>query len=278
MNSISQTIPYQFDTIFSPFPAEAFQEGLAFLEEAGFTGVEIAIAYPKKVDAAKLNRLLLAHKLTPTTISTGQIYGLEGLFLCSFDLEVRRRTIEIVKGHIELSMELGFPFVTIGLLRGKLEEGEPAALLDNLREALLPCVEYAGKRGVTLQIEPINRQETVLLNTTYETLEFLKTLGNPAHVGILYDTFHSNLEDGGMLEAIAAAAVKIKNVHLADSHRGLPGYGDIDFPAVYRALQAAGYPHAYALETLAIPSAAFVNDHCFESVCNMMKPQSTKGG
>ncbi len=265
-NMLSQTIPYQYDTIFSPFPAGAFSAALAFLEEAGFTGAEIAVAYPRKVNARTLYKQLSAHHLTATTISTGQIYGLEGLFLSSMDADIRTRAIEIIKGHIELSADLGAPNVTIGLVRGKLEPQGKNALLENLKRALLPCIEYALKRNVALQIEPINKAETSMLNSTNDVLAFLKELGDPENVGILYDTFHSNLEDGSMPEAIRAAAGKIKNVHFADSHRGLPGYGDIDFKAVYRALEETGYKGPYALETLAIPSAEFVNAHCFESL------------
>lgn len=270
MNKISQTVPCQYDTGFSPFTAKEFEYALAFLAENGFTGVELAIAYPREVDAAALVKLLEANGLAATTLSTGQIYGLEGLYLSSFDADVRRRTMEIVKGHVDLSADIGFPKVTVGLLRGKMEEGDKQLLLENLKSALMPCIEYAGKKGVMLQLEPINGQETVLLNSTYEALDFIKALGNPEPLGILYDTYHSNLEDGGMLEAIAAAAGRITNVHLADSHRGLPGYGDIDFKSVYRAIQATGYEGAYALETLVIPDREFINLHCFESVQAIM--------
>ncbi len=265
-NKLSQTIPYQYDTIFSPFPAGAFSAALAFLEETGFTGAELAIAYPNKVNARALYKQLEAHHLTATTISTGQIYGLDGLFLSSMDADIRARAIGIIKGHIELSAELNSPNVTIGLVRGKLEPQDKKALLESLKRSLLPCIEYALKQGVTLQIEPINKAETSMLNSTYDVLSFLKELGDPENVGILYDTFHSNMEDGGMVEAIHAATGKIKNVHFADSHRGLPGYGDIDFKAVYRALEETRYKGAYALETLSIPSAEFVNAYCFESL------------
>lgn len=271
MNRISQTVPYQVDTVFSPFKAAEFSGALAFLEQAGFTGVELAIAYPDRVDFDALNRQLEGHHLVATTLSTGQIYGLEGLFLASFDKEIRSRATAVVNGHIELSAKIGFPVVTVGLLRGKLEQGDASALLRNFKEALLPSVELAKKRGVMLQIEPINAAETVMIHSTYEGLAFLRELGDPENVGILYDTYHSNLEDGDMVEAIRAAAGRITNVHLADSHRGLPGYGSINFKAVFEAVQSTSYQGAYALETLAIPSPEFVNAHCFESVRSIMQ-------
>ncbi len=271
MNKLSQTVPYQFDTVFSPFIATEFENALDFLKQAGFTGVEVAVARPQDVDSDKLNRQVTDRGLSITTLSTGQAYGLYSVFLASADKEKRDSAVQFVKGHVDLSAQTGFPIVTIGLLRGKIETGEISALKKNFKEALLPCIDYAGERNVRLQIEPISKAETVLINSTYEGLEFLNELDDPSNVGILYDTYHSNLEDGGMIAAIEAAAGRIFNVHFADSHRGLPGYGDIDFKSVYQAIQNTGYQGAYALETLAIPSVEFVNAHCYECLEAIIK-------
>lgn len=271
MNKISQTLPYQYDTIFSPFKTSEFSYALEFLAEQGFTGVELAIAYPAQVDESKLLKQLLSNNLVATTLSTGQIYGLEGLCLSSFDEDIRNRSIQIVKEHVNLSSGLGNPCVTIGLIRGKLEKGDKSALLDNFKIALMPCVEYAYKRNVSLQIEPICKAETALINNTYEALQFLRELGDPENLGLLYDTYHSNLEDNGMINGIIAAAGRITNVHLADSHRGLPGYGSINFQKVYEAIQNTGYQGPYALETLSIPSEDFVKENCAASIMSVIK-------
>lgn len=270
MNKLSQTLPCQFDTVFSPFRAEDFSKALAFISKAGFTGVEVAVARPRHLDADALMAQVKSNGLEITSISTGQAYALYGLCLSSADEEKRGGAVELIKGHIELSYKTGRAPVTIGLLRGKLEEGEKAALYGRFKEALKPCVEYAGKYGVPLQVEPINRAETVLVNTTREGLELLHELGDPPNVGLLYDTYHSYIEDGDMLAAIAAASGRIFNVHFADSHRGLPGYGEIDFPSVYRAIRATGYEGAFALETLAVPTPEFVNEHGYESMAAIL--------
>jgi sugar phosphate isomerase/epimerase len=217
--------------------------------------------YPKLADAAEVLAEAQKHGLVITTLSTGQIYGLEGLFLASPDLQVRSRAAEIVRGHIELSTKLGRPNVTIGLLRGKLEPGGKEALEARLAEALAPLAGYAREAGVALQIEAIGRSETSFLNSTAECLAFLKRMGEPEALGLLFDTYHANLEDGDMPAAIRAAAGKIKNVHFADSHRGLPGEGEIDFAAVTAAFLENGYRGAFALETLCVPTKEHVLTH-----------------
>ena len=271
MNKISQTVPYQYDTGFSPFKTSEFSYALEFLSAQGFTGVELAIAYPAKVDGSMLLKQLQSNNLAVTTLSTGQIYGLEGLFLSSSDMDIRNRAIQIVKEHVDLSTTLGHPIVTIGLIRGKLEKGDKTALLENFKASLMSCVEYAFQKKVTLQIEPICKAETTLVNSTYEGLQILKELGDPENLGLLYDTYHSNLEDDGMLEAIDFAAGKITNVHFADSTRGLPGSGTINFPAVYKAIQNTGYQGAYTLETLSIPSVDYVKNNCAASILKIVR-------
>ena len=77
-------------------------------------------------------------------------------------------------------------------------------------------------------------------------------------MGILFDAYHSNIEDGDIVAAIRAAAGRITNFHIADSHRGLPGDGTIDFPTILAAAMDTGYTGAFALETLCLPSREYV--------------------
>ena len=273
-NKISQTLPYQVDTPVSPFKAAEFDFALGFLAQLGFTGIELAIPYPGKVDADDLLKKLDAHGLAATTISTGQIYGLEGIFMASFDDEIRKRASEVMKSHIELSAKIGFPPVTVGLIRGKLEQGEKSLLTSNFREAILPCFEYAAKLGVILQIEPVNSEETVLINTVAEALEFIASLGSPQNAGVLFDVFHSYKQGENMPDAIRAAAGRLTNVHFADSDRGLPGFGDVDFMPVSRALCEIGYQGPYTLETLVIPDREFVNAHCYQSIMDAINDKA----
>ncbi|MDR1907483.1 MAG: hypothetical protein LBQ43_01320, partial [Holosporales bacterium] len=46
-----------------------------------------------------------------------------------------------------------------------MEDRDKASLPANLTDAMLLCLEYASQHGVNQQLEPINRSETILLNT-----------------------------------------------------------------------------------------------------------------
>lgn len=266
MNILSQTVPVQFDTGFSPYEAVRWREAFADVAAKGLTGVEIAVAYPDQADAAEIRAQAEKNGLAVTSVSTGQIYGLAGLYLTAPEKVVRAKAAAVVRGHIGLSAKIGRPNVTVGLIRGKIEPGAKDELEERLAAALVPLCDYAKERGVRIQLEAINKSETNLINSTAECLEFLKKLGNPESLGVLYDTYHSSLEDWDMPEAVNAARGKIFNVHIADSHRGLPGEGSIDFTAVCNAIKKTGYRGAFTLETLCVPSREYVMEHYASSL------------
>ena len=143
MNRLSQTVPLQYDTTFSPYAAVGWRAAFADLQQKGFTGVEIAVAYPDRIDADALLSEAQARSLAITTISTGQAFGRDGLYLTAPDAEVRARAMDIVRGQIDLSARIGRPPVTIGLLRGRPEAG--AAALALLLETMKPLVGHAAR-------------------------------------------------------------------------------------------------------------------------------------
>jgi len=271
-NIVSQTVPYQYDTIYSPFKAAEFEYAMDWLPDNGFTGVELAIAYPDDVNASKLLSSIESRGLVATSIATGQAFGRDGISLSSLDPDIRKRAVEIVKGHVNLSVETGMPNITIGLIRGKIGDDDRDRVYDALINAMDVCANYSYNKGVRLQVEPINHNETDLLNTVSETIQFLAELGNPENLGILYDTYHSDIDENGCeTEAIAAAGSRLFNVHFADSGRQLPGYGTIDFSRTYEAVKKTGYSGPFALESMVTPSLEFVLKHSAKSILQFIK-------
>lgn len=269
MPLISQTVPLQFDTVYSPYAASDWRTAFSDSAKKGMTGVELAVAYPDRVDTDEVAAEAKRSGLTITSISTGQICGMEGCFLTAANPDSRRLAAETVSAHIRLSSRLGRPKVTVGLLRGGF--GENAGSSELLAEMLYPLCETAKNEGVKLQLEPINRLETAILNSTQKTLDFLREMGYPDALGILYDTFHSDLEDEDPLASAKAALPYITNVHFADRERFLPGEKGIDFSALYALLSEGGYQHAYALETKCLPTREHVLAHYGESIINIIK-------
>src|SRR6185295_16641564 len=80
-------------------------------------------------------------------------------------------------------------------------------------------VQKAGKMaadyGVTLGIEPINRFEIDLINTSDQVLRFVKEVGLK-NVGIHLDTFHVNIEDKSFYKAIKPAGKHLVHMHVCE--------------------------------------------------------------
>lgn len=263
----SVVIPLQYDTGFSPFYASEFDEALEWLEINGFDGIEICISEPQKVNVKELIEKLERHKLEVSSISTGQARTLENIHLTHHDDDRRKAAVERILQHIDLSSKIGYPAVTIGLIRGLGSVGREKEELDLLAEGMKVCCEYAEKKNVKLMIEPINRYETVLLNSVDDTLNYIsKKLGNYKCLGILYDTFHSNIEDKDMLKAIKDLGDRLFHVHVADSNRGLPGYGHTNFVSIYKALEEIRYKGYISIEVQNIPDREYIKNNAADSL------------
>lgn len=270
MIKTSATVPLQYDTVFSPFYAREFDYALSWLRDNGFDGIEICISEPKKIDADELNKKIKSHDLEVSVISTGQARVLEGISLTDDDENTRSKAVERIKEHIELSTKIGYPLVTIGLIRGIGDMEKKEKHLSYLHDAMEKCVEYARLNDVRLIIEPINRYETILLNSVEETMDFMSSISRTDNLGILLDTFHSNIEDQYICSTIENLGNKLFHVHFADSNRRLPGMGHMDFMSIYKSLNKINYNGYVSLETLNLPDRKIIKDNAFKSLTKYM--------
>jgi D-psicose/D-tagatose/L-ribulose 3-epimerase len=107
--------------------------------------------------------------------------------------------------------------------------------------------EHAGKVGVRLGVEPLNRFETYLLNTQADAARFAREVEHPS-CGMLYDTFHANIEEKSSAQAIRDCADKMYHVHISENDRSTPGTGGVDWKSNFDALHEVGYDGWLAVE------------------------------
>jgi len=241
-------VPVQDLTPFSPFsPDEGLEVNLAKASEAGYDGVELAITDPTRIDVAKIKRLLKQYNLAMPVITTGQAYGIEGLSLTASNEEVREKALRRIKEHIKLGRELG-AMVIIGLIRGKRGDRKARRFLI---EALETCARFDNKAKLVL--EPLNRYESKLINTVDEALEVLEEI-RMENIGILFDTFHANIEERSIKGSVQRANGHLFHIHIADSNRWTPGYGHFNFRELSEALSEIDYHGFCSLESLPKPN------------------------
>ena len=125
---------------------------------------------------------------------------------------------------------------------------ERAERIDRMSERLSRLAAFAAPYGITLCIEPLNRYEADLLNTTAQALDVVKSIDHP-NCSLLLDTFHMNIEEASVGEALRAAGPWLRHLHANESHRGAPGEGRIDWSEVAAALRDVGYDGALVIES-----------------------------
>jgi len=190
---------------------------------------------------------------------------LEGISLLDVDTTKQKAAQKRIIEHIDAASILG-SYVTIGLIRGTCAPNQKENSESLMVELLKPCVDYAGEKNVCLIIEPINRYETSVINSAIEAANFIERMGNPDSLGILWDTFHANIEDGDFNECIKTMGKKLRYLHVADSNRAFPGSGHFDFETLFEKLKEAGYNGYISFECFNRPSAEHVKNHAAEFI------------
>ncbi len=221
----------------------------------GFDAVEIFPGSADDVDVPRVQALRARHGVGVAAVGTGAGWVRHKLRLTDADPAVRRRAIDFVAAIIDRAGALGAPAI-IGSMQGRWEGAvSREQALAWLAEALEELGERAGRHGVSLLYEFLNRYETNLLNRAEETAAFVGGL-RTRHVRVLCDLFHMNIEETDLAAALRAAGPRVGHVHFADSNRRAAGCGHTDFRPIVAALREIGYAGYLSAEVFAWPDAA----------------------
>jgi sugar phosphate isomerase/epimerase len=229
--------------------------GLETALEFGYDAVEVSLRDPADPVVADLINAIRKSSLALSAVATGQSFLHDGLCLANPDPADRAKLLERMQRFIEIAA-LWEGIIILGGIRGKLI-GDPDTFPGQRTLALEAIREYAGcaaEAGVRLALEPINRYETNFLNTVQDCLDLIDEAGCDNLV-VLADTFHMNIEEKDMVDALKAGGPKLAYVHLADSNRQAPGQGHIDFDVIGGTLRAMGFNGYIGAEILPIPDS-----------------------
>jgi D-psicose/D-tagatose/L-ribulose 3-epimerase len=119
---------------------------------------------------------------------------------------------------------------------------------DLLVDQLTTLALAASDSGVVLCVEPLNRFETSFMNLASQAIEVVDRVGSPA-CGILLDTFHMNIEEKSVGNAIRAAGARLKHLHSCENDRGAPGSGHVPWQEVAAAVKDVGYDGPVVIES-----------------------------
>ena len=175
----------------------------------------------------------------------------------SDDADVRAAGISYLRHCIDVCAEIGAPLlggplygaplVFAGRAPRPFAEEARAKRVAWVAEGLAEVARHAKSAGVALAIEPLNRFETDFCNTVSQALELVRLVASPA-CGLMLDTFHMNMEEDDLPEAIRLAGAHLLHFQANENHRGFLGSGHLDFSPICRALAAIRYTGPITLE------------------------------
>jgi D-psicose/D-tagatose/L-ribulose 3-epimerase len=124
-------------------------------------------------------------------------------------------------------------------------------------ESMRAVAEHAATLGVTLAVEYLNRFETYFLTCAADTARFISAVNHP-NCRMMYDTFHANIEEKNVREAILTAAPHTVHVHISENDRSTPGRGGVRWQETFDAFRETRYDGWMVVEAfgLALPAIA----------------------
>jgi D-psicose/D-tagatose/L-ribulose 3-epimerase len=228
------------------FTPEHFPK-LKAIRDYGFDGVEVSLFKPEEFPAMDIRRAVEENGLACTVCCV----LLPGFSLISPDEEVRRRTIRHLSACVEKTADAGAQIIAGPLYHpvGTFSGGRRTeAEWNNAVRAYNELAPVLERNHVQLCIEPLNRFETYFLNTTADALRLCDEVNHP-NIGILWDTFHANIEEKDLHDSLVGAKRHLKHVHTCENDRGTPGSGHVDWRGVFSALHEIGYDGWLTIES-----------------------------
>jgi len=127
--------------------------------------------------------------------------------------------------------------------------------VNSMREA----IKTAEDNNVYFNMEVVNRFEQFLINTSDEAIEYVEAVESP-NAKVMLDTFHMNIEEDFIGEAILKTGDKLGHFHIGENNRMPPGYGHIPWTEIGAALRKINYEGYVVMEPFLMPGGEVGRD------------------
>jgi len=215
-------------------------------KKAGYDYIEMLMIEPEKIDVVMTKEVLAEHGLSATAslgLSPETDVTSTNPSIVKKGDELLRKVVD--KLHAIGSTELcGVIYCSLGKYPGPASAENRA----NSISAVTRLADYAADKGININLEVVNRYETNIMNTGKEGLKFLEAVNRP-NAYLHLDTYHMNIEEDGMSQAVLDAGDALGYVHIGESHRGYLGSGNVDFDTFFSALKKIKYSGPITFES-----------------------------
>ncbi len=124
-------------------------------------------------------------------------------------------------------------------------------------DSMRAVAEHAGAVGVKLGVEALNRFECYFLNAHADAARFAREVNHPA-CGMMYDTFHSNIEEKDIGATLREIKDVLCHIHISENDRSTPGAGNVQWERNFQGIADIQYDGWLVIEAfgLALPELA----------------------
>ena len=243
----------------TPFPPHLpLREKALLLQRLGFDGVELGEEWTHQ----SLEHIQM--QLGGTGIAVSAVVG--SLQLLNTDPASRKQALALDRRQLEKARQLGAAGVievpVFGENQFRASSHQTARQVEEelLAAELKELAADVQRSGVSLFLEPCNRQETHFLNTQRQGAQLIQRVPAPGFQ-LLSDFYHMQREEKDIAETLATVGNRTGYVHLADgAQRTEPGSLPFDYRPGFRALKKWNYAGWLTIESRATdkPEAALV--------------------
>ena len=242
--------------LWTAFVTEEHFPILEKIKKTGYDGVEIPLfdgdaEHYKKIKKELDNLGLGCTTVTVVNAETNPI---------SPDASIRKAALDRIKWALDMTSVMGGDLLA-GPYHSALGvfSGQPPTADERKRaiEVLTQAAEHAQKVKVKIAIEYLNRFECYFLTNALDAKNLVREINHP-YFGTMYDTFHANIEEKNISQAIASMEDTYIHVHISENDRGTPGSGHVHWDETFKALRKAKYDGWLTIEAFgrALPDLA----------------------
>jgi sugar phosphate isomerase/epimerase len=248
-------VPIRFATCNEHFQGWEFPRLCQYVKGLGYEGVELApfTLAPTITELSTARRAEMRAQAADAGVAIIGLHwllaGTDGFYLTSPDTAVRARTADYLVALAAATRDLGGDLMVFGspkqrsLLPGVTPDEAFAYAEDTFRRAM-PGVADAG---VSICMEPLAPVETDFITTAADGARLMDAVAHPNFV-LHLDVKAMSSEPTPVTDLIRQYIPRTGHFHANDPNRRGPGFGEVDFVPIFRALLESGYDRWVSVE------------------------------